>query len=142
MIARFFRANSAARKSALLLAVLALLLKAIIPAGVMLDPARAGQGLSPVVMCTGHGPMTAWVDANGKLADPHHAKSAPVSDRHGERPCAFAAMAAPLNAPPAGEIVAAQSAVAMATAEPHVAARLTLRRVAAPPPQTGPPNFV
>jgi hypothetical protein len=141
MIGRFSRASQAARRSALLLAVLALLLRAIIPAGVMLDPSRTAQGLSPVVLCTGHGPVTAWVDGNGEIVKSDHSKKAPGSDRHPDHPCAFASMAAPLYAPLGAAVLAAPAAVHVAAEPLYRVDLVALRLVAAPPPQTGPPTF-
>lgn len=122
------------RRAACWLALLAVLLRVLVPAGFMPAPAAAGTPLA-LVLCTGQGIVTALVDATGAavpLQDDGAGKSA---DRH---PCPFAGgfgggLAPP---PPSPPLPAAFRPAAHRAGEPqcpdHVPAAL-------PPPATAPP---
>jgi hypothetical protein len=136
---RPFRLKSLAHQSAMLLAALAVLVKAILPAGIMLDPERAHQGLSPIVLCSGHGPILALVDEAGRIAKNLPAKRAPDSDRHTDHPCTFAAMAACWTPSAAPASVAVLRSACLVNAPFDTSDGASLRLFAPPPPQTGPP---
>jgi hypothetical protein len=106
--------------------LLALLLRAGIPAGYMLAP---GDALPRIVPCDGFAPAT-----------PHHHGS--KHDRHGknsEVPCAFALVAPPAlpGTPPV--LVPPQPTTALIAFAPTDTAAPRLR-VILPPPATGPPS--
>jgi hypothetical protein len=89
------------------LTLIALLVGAAVPLGWMPNPDGAQSG-SPIVICTGHGPITAFVGGDGKPSKP--------SGSHSDI-CVFAAAAAhatPVATP--------------ALAIPHEVARATTRR--------------
>lgn len=73
---------------ALSLAVFAIVLRIVVPAGTMLDLASATSGKLQLVICTGDGLKTVSVDPD---SEPH----AP-SPAHGDGKCAFAAAASAL----------------------------------------------
>lgn len=75
--------------AAVWLAGLALLLRALMPGGVMLAPAGAGWGAS-VVLCPGTAPMLAHAD---RVSGEHGGKQSPRGSELA--PCAFASLAAP-----------------------------------------------
>ena len=56
------------------LTLVALLVSALLPAGWMPNPDGMGSGI-PIVMCTGHGPVTAVMDHGGKPAKPQQSQS-------------------------------------------------------------------
>jgi hypothetical protein len=77
--------------------VLAFALRSVVPVGFMLAPAAGGD--LTVVICTGHGPATATLTADGKLAP-----AKPKPGDHGL--CAYAsvggvALSEPVSAPSA-----------------------------------------
>jgi len=131
--------RSASRSGAMLLASLALLVKALLPSGLMLDADRAQQGLSPIVLCTGHGAISTLADVDHGDVKKHPVQK---SDPKGARVCAFAALSAafaePLTAP-------AQVGVLSGFLENPPARRVASHYVALaapPPPQTGPPSVL
>lgn len=131
---------AAIRVSAYALVVLALALRVLIPAGVMLDPTEGRSGLSSIVICTGQGAMTVAVDDQGHVVsaegeDGKNKPEKPLSDH----PCAFAAAAAPLAAPQALDLPAPASIRIEAAPLAAFAPRPGLGLAAPPPPKTGPP---
>jgi hypothetical protein len=104
--------------------LLALLLRAAIPAGYMLAPT---DGLPQIIPCTGTGP-----------AVHHHGGSHRSHDRTAETPCAFA-MVAPPDLPGAPPLPTPPPAVGLLLAT--IAAETVPPRLRAilPPPATGPP---
>lgn len=123
------------------LVLLAMAVRALIPDGYMLAPARAPSATFVLTICTGHGPLDAVFDPqSGEI---HHRDSTPKDDPASpdpskDKPCTFAAMAhlAPL-----------QATIGLALPEwieTH-ATRIAIgiipgRGLAAPPPwSTGPP---
>ena len=122
--------DEAARRWAVGLALLALLLQGATPAGFML--ARA-DGRATIVICTGHGAATSLADLAGHPTKPP--KSQP------DAPCAFAGHGV-VAAPPLAALIAGPLA---APSAPLEAARFDLtpgRGLAAPPPPSqGPPQL-
>lgn len=128
--------DSIGRRSGLLPSVLALLLlfRLMVPAGYMIAPgSEGGPGL---VLCAA--PAQAAVEpALHSGHDGHPADPAPTSS--GERPCAYAALAAPPIPPEAPSVPPSGDFEAL---PPDPAAGPDLPRVApasAPPPARGPP---
>jgi hypothetical protein len=129
--------ESAARTGArrhvfLTLAVLALALKVLIPAGFMPGPAHG----APLVLCTGHGAVA--IDA-ADLAG----KKSPANKPAPNAPCAFAghgAAAAPPDLTPVGVAIRPPEPI---LAQPLATAGLTPGRglAAPPPPSRGPPSL-
>lgn len=125
------------------IALLAMLVRAVVPAGYMLAEAETAAGRYITVdFCDGHGAVKRVLDLDTrKLLDP---SQIPVSDHAGKAqhaPCVFAAVA-PL-APP---IVAAQPVEFVVSQDIDfdvVRDRRPGRGIAAPPPpSTGPPATI
>jgi hypothetical protein len=133
-------APTAYKGLALCLAVLALALKVVLPAGVMIDPAVARAGQMVVVLCSGDGPVTATVGADGALID-HPTDDGPSSSGH-DHPCVFAATPAP--PPPAmGPALHAPLTPALPVIVAVATAPAPGRGLAAPPPPaTAPPILI
>jgi len=129
-----FRAGLAQVLAALAIAAIAV--RALIPAGYMLAPVNDGRHIA-IVLCSGH---EAVLDINtGKLIDSAQPPGRDDrSDQSGDAPCVFAATTA-LAAPEFGAVL---SAPLMRSAL-RVDARAAIapgRGLAAPPPwATGPP---
>lgn len=107
------------------LALLALVIQALVPAGYMV---AAGSNAPVVVICTGHGPL--------RLAD-HGDRHAPLQKKTAGV-CAFAGH----GAPPLPEAARPLSAIRWSEAAPAVAVRPSVfigRGLAAPPPARAPP---
>lgn len=111
------------------IALLAIALRAVVPAGYMLSASDAGRIV--VALCTGHGPQTTTMALG--------APQKPSGDsRRFEQPCAYA-MAAEVAPPAATPVVVAAAREAMSVAVASVAVAPG-RGLAAPPPwPTGPP---
>ncbi|MGC6328599.1 hypothetical protein [Rhizorhabdus sp. FW153] len=130
-----FLAGNARRVSvqaALGLAMLALFMRVLIPAGWM--PASAERGFS-IILCTGQGAMSAWIDEKGEL---HEGK--PGDDR-ASHPCVFAGFGAafdlrPFDIAPSLFVVPVVLPFAFARGMGGVGHGLA----APPPPPTGPPG--
>lgn len=121
------------RGVAVVLACLGLALRVLIPAGFMAAP--TGSPL-PLVLCTGHGPMTL---AAGALPGADQSPAKAPSDKHAGDHCVFAGHGAPALAP----LFAPVRPTALAAIETRRLLPLGLapgRGLAAPPPPaTGPP---
>lgn len=129
-----FLAGNARRvfvQAALGLAMLALFMRVLIPAGWM--PASAERGFS-IILCTGQGAMSAWIDEKGEL---HEGK--PGDDR-ASHPCVFAGFGAAFDLPsldPAPALLLAPTVLSFVFARAKRAVGHGL--AAPPPPPTGPP---
>ena len=101
-----------------LFVALALMVKALVPAGLMLSPAAASAGLSPIVLCTGSGEIHAFMNAAGAIVEQDAAGAAdPAADHDPDGPCGFAAQAGaftPAAAPgePVTHVAAARALLA------------------------------
>ncbi len=121
-------------------ALLAMVLRALLPPGFMLAPAETGQNLLSVRLCSGHGPIDFMLDpASGALIAKADVKGdAPKKAPQADAPCVFAAMA-PMAAP----IVFAQPAMLAVHMTTVFFQRILIAPglgLAAPPPwATGPP---
>ena len=118
------------------IALLALVVRAIVPAGYMLAPARQGELLA-ITLCSGHGPVEALIDLNtGALVE--HQKKAPEKSAASDAPCVFAAV--PALAAPEAPFTLAVRFIAISAAPSRLAEVAPGRGLAAPPPwATGPP---
>jgi hypothetical protein len=118
------------------LALLAMIVRAILPAGYMLAPARQGELLA-ITLCSGHGPVEALIDLNtGALVE--HQKKAPEKSAASDAPCVFAAV--PALAAPEAPFTLAVRFIAISAAPSRLAEVAPGRGLAAPPPwATGPP---
>ena len=76
------------------LAALAIFVKLLVPAGYMLSPQTASNGLPSMVICTGHGELVVSVDADGKPTPPDPAKHDDGKSKSGDHPCTFASSSA------------------------------------------------
>ena len=123
------------------LALLALLVRALVPAGYMVAEAGTAEGRYLVVqMCDGHTGAAQAIDLDtGKVVDP--SKSPDTSGGQADTPCVFA-MAAVVSLPPlAAKPVLLRHAVpvelkSVSDVQPG-------RGIAAPPPPaTGPPSLI
>jgi hypothetical protein len=115
------------------LALLAMVVRALVPTGFMLAPVGPHQVLT-VTLCSGHGPVETQIDL-GRSAPQ---KGDPGGGKSHDAPCAFAAVAH-LSAPQALHAV---SAPLLAFVSTETALQLSTpgRGLAAPPPwSTGPP---
>ncbi len=120
---------------AMTMAMLAVMIRVLIPAGFMVAPGPDAGG-SRIVICSGQGAVEVLVDGLG-----HQTKS-PADHgeaRGGEHPCAFASLAtAPLTSDQA--LVSASADYADPVQAPGISAqRPGLGLAAPPPPKTGPP---
>ena len=114
---------------ALAFAVIALVLRVAIPAGMMVGGAPSAF---PLVVCTGHGPLVLGPDGSPKA--PAHRPS-PAS-------CDFAAAATPGTPPPLAIVSRPLAVAATRTARPFAADLAPGRGLAAPPPPShAPPEF-
>lgn len=124
---------------AMALAVTALFLRVLIPAGFMIGPATAG-GPPGIVICTGQGAMTLAPD--GSLHSEHeNAPAAPNSASHDA--CAFAGAGAPvLTTAALTALEPVPVALDLATPAQLSHQRPGLGLAAPPPPTTGPPHLI
>ena len=122
------------------LALLAIAVRALVPAGYMLATAQDGRFIA-VTLCSGHGAVDAVIDlTTGAVVDADATKQndIPSNAPNPDAPCVFATMAA-LSAPehPPAFTLVFQSAPAERVRDLAVAPG---RGLAAPPPwSTGPP---
>lgn len=125
------------------IALIALLVRAVVPAGYMLAHAETSEGrYLTIEMCEGHArPQVIDLDT-GKLVDPSQAPAgAPDSDRSEGKsaPCVFASAAQ--LAPP---LLVAHAVDFLVSYEPGFIVRHDIRPgrgiAAPPPPATGPPS--
>ena len=115
---------------ALGLLALALLMRVMVPAGWM--PA-AGNGMA-ITLCTGMGPVAAWIDADGKVH-----KQGP-SDSRSDQPCAFSGLGTAFDLPTVHDVSAAPLPAGLPLLAAQAATVDIGRGLAAPPPPaTGPP---
>ncbi|MFP5454218.1 hypothetical protein [Rhizorhabdus sp.] len=118
-------------QAALGLAMLALFMRVLVPAGWM--PASAERGFS-IILCTGQGAMSAWIDEKGEL---HQGK--PGDDR-ASHPCVFSGFGAAFDMPsldPAPVLFVVPAVLSFVFARGKGALGRGL--AAPPPPPTGPP---
>jgi hypothetical protein len=127
-------AMKAARPLLAGLFVLALTLRAMVPAGFMVG--AAASGAPALVLCPGFEPPPPVhaMAMRGHAPSHHHDPAA-----HREAPCPFAALAAPA-VPPSPPLFVPPAALShQPVTQPRLQAASTLPLVAPPPPATGPP---
>ena len=119
-----------------LLALAAISVRALVPAGYMLAPSAHTSGMV-VTICTAQGAVDVVLDP----ASGEHKQKNDTQQRSADAPCVFAA-AAPLAAPDAA-IALAAPAITSAPVEYTFAQLAPGRGLAAPPPpSTGPPTLI
>lgn len=125
------RARTGWRHTLVVLALLAVALKFLVPAGFMPGTSLA----APIVLCPGQGPMMA-MDHGG-----HH-EPAKAPDKGADHSCAFAGLGLATFAAPLGGSELAPIAVAtIAAATSSWAVAPGLGLAAPPPPSHAPPAF-
>lgn len=128
------RLDPAVRRLLLACFVMAMLSRALVPAGWM--PA-AGAGGMRLVPCDGTGPAM----AGAHIGTMHHGGHHDAPDRHdgGSHPCTFASVTPGIDAP---EIAAPLPPIAARVAFASFRALVSIGHglAAPPPPQTGPPS--
>ncbi|MCW2396736.1 MULTISPECIES: hypothetical protein [unclassified Sphingobium] len=138
MLARLTRTDTStdtgtAHAGGLIAAWLALVLLArlLVPAGFM----PAVQNGPAVVLCTGAGMITGWIDADGTVR-----KQQDKQNTAPDAPCAFAGIGASLDSIPPGIARVAVTIVTVPILSPSTAVSIGRGLAAPPPPQTGPPH--
>ena len=136
------RPARALKQVSLLLAMLAVALKVLIPAGYLLSAQAGPGGMPTMVVCTGQGEFVVAVDADGKPIQPGQSKPGDSKSKGGDHPCTFAAASAGHVAPAPFAILEPVRFVWLSSPP-----RLTTQRpglgLAAPPPYTtGPPSII
>ena len=125
------------------IALLALLVRALIPAGYMVASAETPNGRFLIVqLCDGHASTAQAVDLEtGQNVDLSTFPKSPTNSGNSDQPCAFAVAVA--FAPP---VTAAESLAVMASTDADVALPTVVRPgrgiAAPPPPATGPPILI
>lgn len=120
---------------AISLALIALMLRVLVPPGFMI-PNQADQRGFAIVLCTAQGAQTIELDQDAP------SKDAPAPTRNDKHPCAFSAPAQALTPPQVAAIVAVVWASAPRPAIATMAAAPGRGLAAPPPPQTGPPLLI
>jgi hypothetical protein len=124
------------------IALVAMLVRAIVPAGFMLSPVETADGrYLTVAFCEGHGASTRVVDLEtGRTLDPSEVPAKPTKTDT-SAPCVFAG--AGVLAPP---VEIAQLVVFPVRHDVEFASRADVRPglglTAPPPPSTGPPVLI
>jgi hypothetical protein len=124
---------------ALGLAILALALQGLVPAGFMVAH-KAQDQLFAITLCTSDGNVAAFIDQDGAIVTaPQHGDLPDETDHTGKNPCAFASHSAAVVVPLLAAVETPERVrdVAQPTALAYVAPGLGL--AAPPPPKTGPP---
>jgi hypothetical protein len=120
-------------------ALLAMAMRALLPAGYMVAPAHDGR-LVAITLCSGHGPVDAFIDLNtGAVLDGGEAPDEGPENAPGpDAPCVFATLAQ-LSAPETEGAPAVVARWTLAVQPPRIE-QASARGLAAPPPwATGPP---
>lgn len=105
------------RRLALWIVACALMLRMLVPAGWM--PSTGADGAVRITLCTGQGPVEAWLGKDGAL----HGKAPQKSDPGTNQPCSFAGMGSAL-ADVAAPVL--EAPVVLAVAEANIRKSLTL----------------
>lgn len=124
------------------MALLAMLFRAVTPAGYMMAPSQDGRFIT-VTLCSGHGAATSLLDLQtGELVDSKASGDQPLPDEpHKDAPCVFAA--ATHLAEPETVVVLTTAFRPMHVAAYALVAQTPGRGLAAPLPwATGPPRQV
>lgn len=123
-------------------ALLAMVVRAIVPAGYMLAPQQDGRFIE-IVRCSGHNGQNIFFDQDtGQIvdADTVEKNKRPANPQSDGGPCVFAAMATMAPPETAAAIFAPYHYVSLATSPSYVIT--PGRGLAAPPPwSTGPPQL-
>ena len=120
---------------AMTLAMLAVVIRVLVPAGFMVAPGSEAGG-SRIVICSGQGAVEVLVDEAG------HRIKAPANhgqDKAGDHACAFASVATASLSPEQLLLSAPAAYVDLVTTPKFLAQRPGLGLAAPPPPKTGPP---
>jgi len=125
------------RAAAMTLAALALLVKAALPTGFMLEARGAGE--LTVVLCTVNGAVETAIDDHAAVSHEDQGDTSDDGKAH-DAPCAFAALAA-LAPPPHPAALAAPYAPALAPFSTPQEQRPQLLPAGPPMPARGPPQY-
>lgn len=131
------------KKLHLLVGMLAIAIKVAIPAGFMVAPQALAAGLTPIVLCTAEGNVTAFMDGDGQILA--HGEQGQVGDGqdlpggHDGHPCTFASPGTPLAAPTANSLPVTFLTVMKLADDVNLIVAPGLGLAAPPPPKTGPP---
>lgn len=126
--------------------MLAIAIKVAIPVGYMVAPQALAAGLTPIVLCTSDGNVTAFMDKGGQIVA--HGEEALANDHQGlpsdheGTKCAFAGQGVPLAGPQAANIAVLFEDVVRIASTPQSFVAPGLGLAAPPPPKTGPPILV
>lgn len=127
----------------LLLGLLAVAVRVAVPLGYMVAPQAMAAGLTPIVLCTEAGNVTAFMNADGEILS-HDGEALADKDKgvpsdHDRQTCAFAGQIVPLAAQ-SGLVTAVAFLVSQPTdLIPDDFASPGRGLAAPPPPKTGPP---
>jgi hypothetical protein len=148
MSARHFGSRHPFFKRVLLAcALLAMAVKALIPAGFMLAPGQQDQ-LIAVVICTGNGSQTLYMDQDGELHDDGAGTNTKAPDPHegdanNDHPCTFAGHSAVALAEFSPAKIDVHFTHLAMQAVAYVQDQVPGRGLAAPPPPaTASPNLI
>jgi hypothetical protein len=125
---------------ALTTALLAVVLlgRMLVPAGWM--PVQAsGEGFA-IVLCSGDGPVQAWIDGAGKLHKGKHSDG--KSGGEPKDPCPFGALTAPLNLVAPLEVATLAPLEGLSAIPAPDTTAIGHGLAAPPPPATGPPFLI
>lgn len=123
------------------LAVLAVLVKVVLPAGFMPDASRS-TGLWPIVICTEHGPVDAFLNDKGEIVTEHSGQPTSKPAEEKDEPCAFGGAVAG-HVPANISLVSWTPPVVQQVQPAFPTTSAPGRGLAAPPPPShGPPILV
>lgn len=125
-----------------LLAVCAIAVRVLIPAGYMMAPTQGQGGLPAIVICTAQGAKTVSVDASGVVQNGESAPKPADGKANPDHGCVFAGAVTPLPVPSLA-LVPAEAFVTVSRIDLPVGHQRPGLGLAAPPPfKTGPPTIV
>jgi hypothetical protein len=136
------------RHVAVCVAMVAVMLRALIPAGFMLAPTGDAQaGGIPIVLCTEQGHITAVVTGDGSIIEPDAAGGDGPSDQDrgvdSYDSCLFAHAQTGASLPQAPRVDQTRAAIPDTAVNQFVADLVPWRGLAAPPPPaTAPPSLI
>jgi hypothetical protein len=124
-------------RALVVLALLAMAVRAVVPAGFMLAPSHNGDLLT-VTLCSGHGPVEALMDLKTGAITPKDGDHTPKKSTAADAPCVFAAVA-PLATPAQPPTLIVHSVMVSVAPARARTMRPGLGLAAPPPWATGPP---
>ncbi len=131
------------KKLHLLVGMLAIAIKVAIPAGFMVAPQALAAGLTPIVLCTAQGDVTAFMNGDGQIVahgeQGHAGDGQDLPGGHDGHPCTFAGQGTALTAPSAASVAVTFVVTRKVTSDLDLIVAPGLGLAAPPPPKTGPP---